>query len=149
MPMDVQTLQYTGNILLPYYNAEEAQRAMTRVGMVKAASGTVEYKKGTILGKVTASGLYDTYADSDTTTGLGVAAVILERDISVDVNGLITYASTAGLAGELGVQDLTALVYTRGYFRSESLVGLDAAGLTDMGGRVLMGTITAGVVYIP
>lgn len=99
------------------------------------------YAKGTVLGKVTANGKYKAYANANS-DGSEVAKLILRYAIVV-ASGVIT-----GL-GSQGEASLSAPAFVGGFFRSEDLTGLDAAGLADFGGRIVYGDLTTGLVCLP
>lgn len=80
-----------------------AVAAMTANVTIAALSAAASYKRGTLLGVVTASGKY-AIVDSAATTGEEVASVVLAKDI------------------EVGTDDVVATVYTRGIFNREKLV---------------------------
>lgn len=80
-----------------------AVAAMTANVTIAALSAAASYKRGTLLGVVTASGKY-AIVDSAATTGEEVASVVLAKDI------------------EVGTADVVATVYTRGVFNREKLV---------------------------
>lgn len=80
-----------------------AVAAMTANVTIAALSAAASYKRGTLLGVVTASGKY-AIVDSAATTGEEVASVVLAKDI------------------EVGTDDVVATVYIRGIFNREKLV---------------------------
>lgn len=80
-----------------------AVAVMTANVTIAALSAAASYKRGTLLGVVTASGKY-AIVDSAATTGEKVASVVLAKDI------------------EVGTADVVATVYTRGIFNREKLV---------------------------
>lgn len=80
-----------------------AVAAMTANVTIAALSAAASYKRGTLLGVVTASGKY-AIVDSAATTGEEVASVVLAKNI------------------EVGTADVVATVYTRGIFNREKLV---------------------------
>lgn len=56
-----------------------------------AADGLV--KSGTVLAKITASGLYGPYTTADSTTGLGVAVGLLFNTVSLPASGTVADAA--------------------------------------------------------
>lgn len=82
--------------------------ALTANVTIAKLSAAATYKRGTLLGVVTASGKY-AIVDSAATTGEKVASVVLARDLTVGVEN-----------------DVTATVYTRGIFNREKLIVKDA-----------------------
>lgn len=69
---------------------------------------------GTILGVITASGKWGPYINADVTTGVGTAVAVLAR------------------ATDVSKSDQHANIYFSGWFKTAQLVGLDAAGVTDL-----------------
>ncbi len=80
-----------------------AVAVMTANVTIASLSAAASYKRGTLLGVVTASGKY-AVVDSAATTGEQVASVVLAQDI------------------EVGTEDVVATVYTRGIFNREKLI---------------------------
>lgn len=81
-----------------------AVSALTANVTVAKLSAEATYKRGTLLGIVTASGKY-AIVDSAATTGEKVASVVLARDLIVGTEN-----------------DVIATVYTRGIFNREKLL---------------------------
>lgn len=79
-------------------------------------------KSGTILGVVTASGLYGPYTTADSSTGLGVAAAILFNTVKVPATGTV---ADAGLVH-------CAVKVARLPYASTAAGGLDAGARTDL-----------------
>jgi len=109
----------------------------------------VTLARGTILGEVTATpGTFAAYANANA-NGTQDAKAILAFDVSTDASGNITFGTTAGGAGgEWGEKEVSVPAYVAGYFRTTELVGLDAAGLADMSGNVIQGTLADGVIRL-
>lgn len=80
-----------------------AVAVMTANVTIAKLSAAATYKRGTLLGVVTASGKY-AIVDSAASTGEKVASVVLAKDI------------------EVGTDDVVATVYTRGIFNREKLI---------------------------
>lgn len=78
--------------------------AMTANVTIAKLSTATSYKRGTLLGIVTASGKY-AIVDSEATTGEKVANVVLAQDVTVGTT-----------------DDVVATVYTRGIFNREKLL---------------------------
>jgi hypothetical protein len=142
MPATFQN-QWSGKKIEPLYRPDQADLIS-----VKLAAST-NFPRGTILAEVTATpGTFGVYADAGA-GGLGVARGILAYDVQTDAAGLITYSSTASqVGGEHGQQSVSTPMYVRGFFDPAELVGLDAAALADMSGRIVYGDITAGCIGI-
>lgn len=81
-----------------------AVAVMTANVTIAKLSAAATYKRGTLLGVVTASGKY-AIVDSAATTGEKVASVVLAKDIEVGTS-----------------DDVVATVYTRGIFNREKLI---------------------------
>ena len=62
------------------------------------------------------------------------------------ISGDQTFTGNVTIDGEDGRTHLTAPVYVEGYFRSENLTGMDAAGLAEMQGRIVKGDLTTGLI---
>ena len=94
---------------------------------VTIASGQ-NLKKGTVIGRITASGLYSEYNDANA-DGTEVASGILAMDVD---------ASSTGED-----RDVDASMYVGGAFHEDRLGGtnsnLDAAAIADLGGRSVPG----------
>lgn len=90
---------------------------------VVIASGSGLLVKGTVLGKVTASGKYAPYDDTKV-DGTEVAKLVLSED-----------ADDATLA------DVNSIAYASGHFNSAALTGYDAAAGVDFeGSPIFIGT---------
>lgn len=124
-----------GSRLTPFINPEEAMASMQHVKL----PASVTYAAGTVLGEVTATpGLYKAYATGNS-DGSQNARVILEYKCVTDASGNIN-------TDEWGVGQLTAPVFTTGWFKTEDLVGLDAGAVTGLGGSLVEGTVTSGLL---
>lgn len=114
--------------------------------MAVAITPSVHLAKGTVLGIITATGLYKAYATGNV-DGSQTARGILAFDVDVDASGNITYTTTTGqVGGELGQTYKSVPMYIGGCFRTEDLVGLDAGAVTNLGGNLIFGTVTVGAV---
>lgn len=103
---------------------------------IKASSTLAQ---GTMLGRVTATGAYAAYA-TGAADGTETARCILQYAVTTDASGNVT------LEGELGVTRKTAPVWIAGFFATEDLTGLDAAGVVDLAGSVVVGDTTTGIL---
>ncbi|SRR6266511_3771402 len=112
-----------------------------------AAADTVEYARGTVMGRVTDTGTYKAYSTA-AADGSEVAAGLLLYDISVDTAGKIAQTTTPGASGEVGERGATTAIYIRGYFFGSDLLQegdegvLDAGAVDDLRGRWLNGGLT-------
>jgi hypothetical protein len=121
--------------VVPIMNADRARRYHVPLGV-----GT--YLKGTILGEITASGLYIAYVDA-AGDGSGIARNILEYACVVDASNNITIADGSGATVK------TAPVYMPGggiVFQGTDLVGLDASGFAELQGVILDGSLATGLL---
>ncbi|MDQ7990174.1 MAG: head decoration protein [Candidatus Dactylopiibacterium sp.] len=83
--------------------------------VVTIVSGAGKLFPGQVLGKITASGKFDAYDNSDTTTGIGAAAAVLYSAVDA-TNG-----------------DVKAVVHVRDCEVTSSLLtGIDTAGTADL-----------------
>lgn len=97
---------------------------------------------GTVLGELTATpGTYKAYA-SGNTDGSQVPKGFLMYPVVTDVNGNITNI------GDFGMVLHTVPMFLSGAFKTASLTGLDAAGLTALSGRVISGTLANGIIRV-
>jgi hypothetical protein len=104
-------------------------------------SGT--YAKGTLIGRVTATGYYGPYNNA-ASDGTEVARAILEYGCIVDASHNVTIGATAS-ASEWGQTLPTAPCYVGGYFACEDIPNIDASAVTDLG-RIVEGNITTGIL---
>jgi head decoration protein D len=106
--------------------------------------------QGTVLGRATATNLWAPYNNAGA-GGLETARAILQYDVVVDAQGGHFFGGQASNE-HLGIGQPSALAYFRGDFYTADLTGLDAAALTDLGARVLLGDTIAdpnAIVHIP
>jgi hypothetical protein len=135
MPTTASVTFNAANRLDPIFNYEDATQTS-----VALATGT--YAKGTVLGEVAATpGTYGAYAAAGT-GGLNTARALLVYGCTVAANGDIT------LMGEFGQVRRTVPVFIGGgaFYKTSELVGLDAAAVTQLGGSLTEGTVTAGIL---
>lgn len=90
-------------------------------------TATSGLRKGTIMAKVTASGLYVPYLDS-ASDGSEVAVGILSQDVGL--KDMYTVASD----GVKTAKAFTVTLYTQGTVVEAELTGIDANGKTDLSG---------------
>jgi len=81
------------------------------------AGATADVERGTVLGKITASGKYVEYDDDGTDDGRRVATGILKTAIKKE---------------DLIAGDVTVAMYIRGVFVKDKLTGWDSAGQADL-----------------
>jgi hypothetical protein len=96
-----------------------------------------------------------TVTNAHTTTGVANSGVFGAYPTVTPAKGFLMYPCTVDAAGNIAislnvpglVEPATAMYYA-GTFRTEDLVGLDAAAVTALGGVIVIGTIAAGVLRI-
>lgn len=108
--MDNNKLVNSGYPALPFYVNDHGLDSLWNITIV---SGAGVLDAGTVLGKITASGLYDAYADGGA-GGLDTAVGILMYRVDA-TNG-----------------DTPASLMTHGNVRSGSLAGVTSAAITDL-----------------
>lgn len=84
----------------------------------------LDLAKGTVLGRITASGLYGAYNDGN-------------NDGTEVASGVLAYAVDSSSAGLN--RDVDAPMYIKGAFVESLLTGIDANGKTDLNGRTVPG----------
>ena len=136
MPTVAQLTFSASGRLDPLFDTPHAQMS---VALKPAASGTVVYQRGTVMGEVTANpGQYAPYA-SGNSDGSQNPAGILRYTCTVDTAGNIT------AAGEFAQTLPNTPLYLHGTFLTSELVGLDANAVTKLAGRLVEGSTTSGV----
>jgi hypothetical protein len=93
---------------------------------------------------VTATGKLGIYADAGA-GGLGVMRGICPYDAVSNGSGVIAIQG----GNILGSTEDTIPIFISGYFLTADLTGVDAAGVTDMGGHLVWGDYTTGEVRLP
>jgi hypothetical protein len=136
-----QVHTFSGDKLQPAMNPDLARTVSVKIVPSKTLA------KGTVLGRVAASNLWDAYVDTTTTDP---ARAILAYDVVTDAGGLHYYGGQA--SSEQGQGEPSVPAYINGDFFDADLVGLDANGLTNLGGRIIFGddlNDANAVVHIP
>jgi hypothetical protein len=134
---------WSGRKLEPFMDPEEAKLIAVRF---VASSGLIA--RGTVLGIVTASGLYKAYNNGNA-DGSEQARAILAVDVFVDANGKVTFTTTNNQVGdEYGNTYLSAPAYVAGTFKTSELIGLDAPAVTDMAGFLIQGAVSDGILRL-
>lgn len=105
-----------------------------KIDAVRLAASTT-YARGTVLGKITASGLHAAYNDS-LTNGVETATCILVYDCITDADSNV-YLGTNAVASEMNLPHELASVYVAGVFDTTELTGYNAAAKADLHGRIL------------
>lgn len=137
MPTVAQLTFSASGRLDPLFEAEDAPQIS--VALKPAASGTVVYQRGTVMGEVTASpGQYAPYA-SGNSDGSQNPAGLLAYTCTVDASGNIS-----GL-GEFYQTLKNTPLFMGGIFRTQDLTGLDANAVTKLGGVLIEGSVTTGI----
>lgn len=138
--MSVRTVeQTTQNELLPYMHPELAHTRAVEM----APNLTVP--KGTLLGKIMASGKYAAYNDANS-NGTEVADVWARYSFVTDADGRVHYGVDVPTTGANSYPEATAEVYFTGIFLPADLVGLNAAAKVDLNSRDMAG---GTLIYIP
>ena len=130
---------FSNNPCTPIYNARGA-----KVQNVKLAN-SLTLVKGTVLGQITASGLWTNYL-TGSSDGSQTAKVILQYDTATDASGNHTIGAAVG-GGPQGEVAAAAPVLMSGYFRTVDLTGLDAGAITSLG-RLVSGSLADGVLVV-
>jgi hypothetical protein len=116
---------YAMNRVDPFANPEDAMASIT---LEKLAASTT-FAAGTIMGKITATGLYKAYA-SGNADGSQIPVGILQYAATTDASSNITNWT------EWGVNPIVAPIYHGGEFLIADLVGLDDNAVTKLGARL-------------
>jgi hypothetical protein len=107
---------------------------MTGAGAMTGGTNTVTIAHGTVGSTL---GTYAAYVNAGT---YDPARVILKYDVTTDANG--------NILGQWGQTYQNAIVYTRGVFRTLTLIGWDSGARVDLGAHLESGSDTDGVVRI-
>jgi hypothetical protein len=140
------TTTYSGNRLVPVYNAEDALRQPVKL------PASVVYAKGTVLGELTATpGTFKAYT-SGASDGSQIPKSILEYACATDASGNITLGGAA-TGGQFGETRLVVPAYFTGAFKTAELVqtgagAIDANAVTVLGAHLVSGTLADGVIQI-
>jgi hypothetical protein len=137
------SVTYTGDYLQP------AIREDLAVSIAVRLKASTTYPKGCVLGMVTADGTYGPYA-SGASDGTEDAKLLLKRACITDASGNITFGTATG-GMEYGQTHLTADAYAAGFFYTADIPqastgAIDAAGVTDLGGKIVKGTLADGIL---
>lgn len=136
------TKTYTTQGLSPVIHPEDTRQIS--VGF-KAAAANIA--KGTVLGQVTATGLWSAYANANV-DGTETARGLAVYDMQIDASGKITLSGTASQSGgEQGEKFSEAPVVIAGYYATTDLVGLDAAAITELG-KLVEGALADGILRL-
>lgn len=127
-------VSYTNARVTPIINPEEAFASMVHV----AFAPNLTLAAGTLLGKITVGGKHKAYANGNSDGSETALPLILEYAITTDADGNVTFAT------DVGGKQPTAPCFTRGDFRTEHIPNLDAAGLVDIGGKIITGSLSTG-----
>lgn len=131
------TNRYTHDKLEPAIFPEDVRSIVVNLAV------STTFVKGQVLGRVTASGLYDDYNDA-AVDGLEVARAIMPYACSTDASGNVSF-------GDIGSGEKTVDVYVAGCFKESDLTGWNAAAAVDMkASTVIAGAAAANpIVRIP
>jgi hypothetical protein len=115
----------------PVYNPHHAKADHVKL------PPNVTYAKGTVLGQITATGVFTAYA-TGAADGSQVAKRILQYDVATDANGYVAI-------GDQGEKSPTTPAWFCGTFKTSELTGLDAGAVTSLG-RLISGSVTDGIL---
>lgn len=132
------TNTYVDNQLQPSRHPELALRERFQM------TPSTTFSKGMGLAILAATGKLGIYADAGA-GGLGVMRGICPFACVSDASGNITIQG----GNILGTTEDTIAIFISGYFLTADLTGVDAAGVTDMGGHLVWGDYTTGEVRLP
>src|SRR5262245_17001421 len=122
--------------LQPYWDAKGSKRINVKF------NNSLTLAKGTCVAYLTAAGNKWVAYNNANSDGSEVMRGVLEFDVTVDSSGNHTVAG-----GEQGETYQGAPVFISGYLKTSELVGLDAAGVTDVR-RLVFGTVSDGVLCL-
>lgn len=134
---------FAGEKLEPAMNPDLARTISVKL------IASVTLAAGTVLGRVTASNLWKAYADGNS-DGSQTARAILVYPVATDADG--KHYIGAAATSEHGQYETSVPAYICGDFYDADLTGLDANGLADMYGRIILGDDLSdanAVVHIP
>ncbi len=135
----VNTYELANNRLDPLYAHDAHEQT---VGLKPAATGTVVYPRGTVLGEITATpGVYGPYAAGNA-DGTQNPSHLLRYACTVDTAGNITNV------GEWGQTHPSTDAFYSGTFRTQELVGLDTAAIAKLAARLTEGNIAQGIIHL-
>lgn len=128
----------------PHMDAEKAQEQA--VNLIPNTT----FVKGTVLGELTATpGTFKAYATGNV-DGSQIPKCILRYDCVTNATGFITLGGgPAGTSEHPGETTRSIDAFFSGVFKTTELTGLDAGGLTAMGGHLISGILSNGVVVFP
>jgi hypothetical protein len=129
---------YTNQALVPVFDhgmKAEQQRIKCDINQTLV--------KGTLMGQVTATGLWKPYA-SGNADGTQNPKFLLTYDVTTDASGNHTIGG-----GQQGETYFDAPAFNAGDFNAADLTGLDATALTNGKWIQLWGSITTGVIRLP
>ena len=140
---------FSGKKLEPAIYPDDA-RTMSG-GVTPADSDTVQYARGTLMGRVTDTGLWAAYNPTGS-DGSEHPVGFLIWDISVDVSGNVALTTTPGATGELGQTQSDVPVYIGGYLFGQDLLQsgdtgvIDDAAIAALNARWIYGDLTNGIL---
>lgn len=129
-------LQFNNAGLQPVFEGHRAEQHHVKLG------NNLTLAKGTVLGQITATGLWIAYLPG-AVDGSQIPRAILAYDCVTDGSGNVTIGG-----GNQNETYLTAPAYFIGDFLASELTGLDATAITNQPGwRLLWGSVTTGVLH--
>jgi hypothetical protein len=119
------TNTYSVDELVPYANPDDAMESMTN----EKFAPSLTLAKGTVVGKITASGLYKAYA-SGNADGSQIPVGLTRYRVVTDASSNITNLA------EYGITPTTAPIFHEGEFLLADLTGLDDNAVAVLNGRL-------------
>lgn len=131
------------SVLMHVFPPESRANASWAVEMAP----NLTWAKGQVLGQITASKKYSTYATGNS-NGTEKAEVIAMFAGKTDADGNVFLGTDPAMTGFEANSFPTLQVYYGGQFRSSELVGLDAGAIADFNARTLS-TGADQIIIIP
>jgi Bacteriophage lambda head decoration protein D len=137
MPATAQNVYGNQGVVPIYDRGLKAQQHRVKLGV------SLTLVKGTLLGQITATGLWRAYA-SGNADGSQNPKAVLSYDTTTDAAGLHTIGG-----GQQGETYLDCPAFFSGEFYAGDLTGLDSTAVTNGKFMQLWGDLTTGVIRIP
>lgn len=129
-----QVFNIKDNRLDPAFDPEHAHMLPANL------KASTTFRRGEVLAETATPGTFEPFDDGVT----GPALRILRYACTTDADGNITLGGV-GAVSEVPYVQKDAESYVSGIFHCAELAGLDAAAVTDLGGQLLSGTVSAGL----
>lgn len=129
------------------YSYTEIQQAIPDARQLRDSVNlkpSTSYAMGSRLGPITASpGVFGPY-NSGASDGTQKCAAIVPRDLITDASGNIFVGTVVG--GEFGEYEKAVPVIFGGAYACADLPGLTTQEVTDLGGKIIRGSTTTGIL---